>query len=389
MATRELAEIKDKNGDVNELRDKKLADSIAKNTVVNTDNVRMVDTNGKEVFIARDSFISAIRNVLGGFILSNTKAEAPNIPVFDSNGDFGAITAANLASVLGVVANPKETVNISLTQVGGSSADLIGASVTITNDDTSETLLTAAWNGSTITTEIPMLTYYTVSVENIEGYLACEPQSYQAGYQTERNISFQYRAIGAFVEATDGTLYTAAQWASSGKTANSVVLFTSQTKFRIALVESNMAIHSANGSFIGYLPALSLVDAMADFDGYNNTEQIIKFNAANGTNNPSYAAQYCKEYTFPDGTNKGYVMSAGQLNLLILNKVQISECLSACGGTELHLSEYYYSSTVQSETSTETSMWISYVGNGNWGGLPIGGIPMCSSSRVRPVSNYE
>ena len=102
MATRELAEIKDKNGDVNELRDKKLADSIAKNTVVNTDNVRMVDTNGKEVFIARDSFISAIRNVLGGFILSNTKAEAPNIPVFDSNGDFGAITAANLASVLGV-----------------------------------------------------------------------------------------------------------------------------------------------------------------------------------------------------------------------------------------------------------------------------------------------
>lgn len=287
------------------------------------------------------------------------------------------------------MANPKETVNISLTQVGGSSADLIGASVTITNDDTSETLFTAAWNGSTITTEIPMLTYYTVSVENIEGYLAYEPQSYQAGYQTERNISFQYRAIGAFVEATDGTLYTAAQWASSGKTANSVVLFTSQTKFRIALVESNMAIHSANGSFIGYLPALSLVDAMADFDGYNNTEQIIKFNAANGTNNPSYAAQYCKEYTFPDGTNKGYVMSAGQLNLLTLNKVQISECLSACGGTELHLSEYYYSSTVQSETSTETSMWISYVGNGNWGGLPIGGIPMCSSSRVRPVSNYE
>ena len=105
MATRELAEIKDKNGDVNELRDKKLADSVAKNTVVNTDNVRMVDTNGKEVFIARDSFISAIRNVLGGFILSNTKAEAPNIPVFDSNGDFGAITAANLASVLGVEQN--------------------------------------------------------------------------------------------------------------------------------------------------------------------------------------------------------------------------------------------------------------------------------------------
>ena len=120
MATRELAEIKDKNGDVNELRDKKLADSIAKNTVVNTDNVRMVDTNGKEVFIARDSFISAIRNVLGGFILSNTKAEAPNIPVFDSNGDFGAITAANLASVLGAGMKQKPPQGVYLEDVFGS-----------------------------------------------------------------------------------------------------------------------------------------------------------------------------------------------------------------------------------------------------------------------------
>ena len=86
--------------------------------------------------------------------------------------------------------NPNEVVNITLLQVGGNNADLTGASVTITDDNSGDTLLIAAWNGNTITTEIDVNTNYTVSVETITGYLACADQPYQAGYQTERNISF-------------------------------------------------------------------------------------------------------------------------------------------------------------------------------------------------------
>ena len=81
-----------------------------------------------------------------------------------------------------VPVNPNEIVNISLTQVNGDSADLIGAAVTITDDDSGDTLLTTTWNGSTITTEIDVNTNYTVSVDTIEGYKTCPDQSYQAGY---------------------------------------------------------------------------------------------------------------------------------------------------------------------------------------------------------------
>ena len=353
MATRELAEIKDKNGDVNELRDKKLADSIAKNTVVNTDNVRMVDTNGKEVFIARDSFISAIRNVLGGFILSNTKAEAPNIPVFDSNGDFGAITAANLASVLGVGANPNETVNISLTQVGGSSADLIGAAITITDDDTGDTLFSATWNGSTITTEIDVNTNYTVSVETIDGYSYPSPQSYHADFQNERNIGFQYSAFGAYIEATDGTLYTASTWTSSGKTANAIVLITSNTSFKMEIPKGGGDSHNArvltstSANING--PKYSDSNAAIDYDGKTNTTAIYAYNNSVGETDVSrYAAPYCVNYTFPDGTKGGYLPAAGQIKAMILNISSINQCLTAIG-KNYGLNNYILSSTLSSE----------------------------------------
>lgn len=388
MATRELAEIKDKNGDVNELRDKKLADSIAKNTVVNTDNVRMVDTNGKEVFIARDSFISAIRNVLGGFILSNTKAEAPNIPVFDSNGDFGAITAANLASVLGGSINPNETLNISLTQVCGDSADLIGASVTITDDDTGDTLYTATWNGTTITTEIDVNTNYTVSVETIACYLACAPQSYQAGYQTTRNISFQYRASGAFVEATDGTLYKASQWLSSGKTANSVVLITSTMQIRIAITKVDKPIgNSPTGAIENFMTAITDESAAKlDYNGKSNTDKIVQFNISEGTNTTDYAAPYCKAFTFPNGNGNAYLAASGQIWIIYQNKTEINNCLTACNGTTL-------ASVVNTSTySGQDPLPYRYV----WQiGLSDGvfartnGEGLKTIQQVRPISDYE
>ena len=239
-----------------------------------------------------------------------------------------------------------------MTQVGGSSSDLIGVSITITDDDSGDTLLTATWNGSTITTEIDVNTNYTVSVETIAGYLACADQSYQAGYQSTRNIGFQYRSTGSFVEATDGTLYKSSDWASSGKTAKSVVLITSTIRRRIGLNQAHRPIYTNNnGNVENYLTAYPSNGGKDDFNGYENTQGLLRFNIATNTNNSNYAAPYAYSYMFDSNTH-GYVPSSGELYIIMQNYVAINQCLAACGGTQIptagdetvstyHASTYY------------------------------------------------
>ena len=271
-------------------------------------------------------------------------------------------------------ANPNETVNISLTQIGGNSADLIGASITITDDYTGDTLLTAIWNGSTITTDIPMGAYYTVSVETIVGYLACADQSYLAGYQTTRNISFEYKALGAYIEATDGTLYTASSWSGSGKTANAIVLITgtdSNKNLRIGLEIAKKKMHSgATASLRNYLTIYdTAVSAANDFDGVGNTDKIISFNAANGTNTTTYAAPWAKAYTFADGTHIGFIPSMGQLVLIYNNITAITNAFSALNIT-LPSDTYYYSSTLGPHPQGNDNPWEKNIITGqdwNWG----------------------
>lgn len=105
--TREVVQIIDKEtGDVNNLRDKKLADSTTQQQSgsASTDSVVMKTTGGDYVEIARDSFVGAIKSVMDGLIKGNsytTLGANDPIAAFNSNA-LGGITPANLASVLGV-----------------------------------------------------------------------------------------------------------------------------------------------------------------------------------------------------------------------------------------------------------------------------------------------
>lgn len=109
--TRELAQIIDREtGDVNNLRDKKLADATAQQQSgsASTDSVVMKTTGGEYVEIARDSFVGAIKGVMDGLIKGNsytTLGANDPIAAFNSNA-LGGITPANLASVLGVLDVP-------------------------------------------------------------------------------------------------------------------------------------------------------------------------------------------------------------------------------------------------------------------------------------------
>ena len=224
----------------------------------------------------------------------------------------------------GSTTNPNETVNIFLTQIGGSSADLIGASVTIADDDSGDTLLTATWNGSTITTEIDVNTNYTVSVGTISGYLDCPYQSYQAGYQTERAITFNYQALGVYIEATDHTLYTSSNWSSSGKTANSIVIISENVSFRLALTESSSALPIHKNFSDPIETYLAVPTTTPYYGGKLDTDKIVAFNTAYGSNTISYAAPWVKNFTFPDGSKNCYMPATGHCSLLYNNKTAIN-----------------------------------------------------------------
>ena len=146
-----------------------------------------------------------------------------------------------------------ETVNITLTQVRGYDADIIGATVTVTDLDTSATLLSTTWQGNAITLDIEAVTNYKVEVGSVVGYITPSSQQYISKPSRELNITFQYGALGVFIEATDGTLYTSSSWSSSlGKTANSVVVISDMNSFRISGVESLLAL-SGNDGLKNYL----------------------------------------------------------------------------------------------------------------------------------------
>ena len=70
-------------------------------TTLTTDYIMLKDTSGNYHKILKDSFTEACRNVLAGLLVNNDKGTTiSQIPAIAS-GDFGSVTPANLASLLG------------------------------------------------------------------------------------------------------------------------------------------------------------------------------------------------------------------------------------------------------------------------------------------------
>lgn len=88
-----------------DIRDKKLADATSANDVANTDAIELKTSNGDQIYVTRDSFMNAMMNVIN----ANTKSSVDSVVgsvTTTENGvtttEYGSISAANLASVLGV-----------------------------------------------------------------------------------------------------------------------------------------------------------------------------------------------------------------------------------------------------------------------------------------------
>ena len=71
-------------------------------TTLTTESVLLKDVNGNYHKILKSSFTEAIRDTLAGLLVNNDKGTTISQIAAIASGDFGSITPANLASVLGV-----------------------------------------------------------------------------------------------------------------------------------------------------------------------------------------------------------------------------------------------------------------------------------------------
>ena len=189
-------------------------------------------------------------------------------------------------------------------------------------------------------------------------------------------------ADGVYIEGLDGKAYTVNKW-KGGNDANSIIVASGDVKFRVALTQASdlMRISSSNYDPLGnYMKAISSsTAAIADYDGAGNTAKILQMQPST-----RYAAGYCDAFVFPDGKTKGYLPSFGQLYLICKNKSEVNMALSACGGTVMDTSDYYWSSTFGGAVKYNTTCWTIY--------LDLCGYyryPLYESEYVRPFADIS
>ena len=204
---------------------------------------------------------------------------------------------------------------------------------------------------------------YTVQVDAY-GETSPASQSFTAS-STARDVDFKYSCdmapLGVWCEATDGTLLAAADWASSGKTAQSVVVITAEHQFRVGLanVEQSTCAWGGRGVDINTMDDEYENAAVNDFDSKGNTDKIIAAlnpgwdgealtngttsghidaNTNTGTGSPETkgapAAEACRRYSSGTiGAGKWDLPAFGILYLIYLNKTAINACLTAMSAT--------------------------------------------------------
>ena len=159
---------------------------------------------------------------------------------------------------------------------------------------------------------------------------------------------------GIYIQATDGLLYTEADWDGT-KTPNGIAVITDNCRFVMALTDA----HTSYCQWGGYGTEVSSIvtttdesTAMTDYDGDLNTTAIL--GQLGDSSSAAPAAYYCHSYTFPDDST-GYLGAAGEWQAVLDNKDAITSALSKCGGTSMN--SYYWTSTQYSSILSWFMYW--------------------------------
>lgn len=97
------------------LNDAQDAQGAGAQTTLTNDYIMLKGTNGRYHKIQKESFTEAVRNTLASLLVNNDKGTTISQIAAIASGDFGSVTPANLASVLGVGESGYLSQNQSLT----------------------------------------------------------------------------------------------------------------------------------------------------------------------------------------------------------------------------------------------------------------------------------
>ena len=172
--------------------------------------------------------------------------------------------------------------------------------------------------------------------------------------------------VGASIYGINGKFYSADEWTASGKSneeAVGVAVSDGEHSFVIhPTAEKSGLMWSSNISVTidGVFTTTDVATAKGDFAGAANTTAILAAVQA-GTIADAPAAQYAAGITFANGKT-GYLLAAGELELVNHYLSDINSCLTAIGGTALSIGgNNCWSSTQHSDRS----VWrLPYTGKG-------------------------
>ena len=115
----------------------------------------------------------------------------------------------------------------------------------------------------------------------------------------------------------------------------------------------------SNSSVRPNLPSWSSSDKTKDFSGKKNTMLLLDAYSDNST----FVVGNCVNYTFPNG-EKGYLLSAGELQEVLNNLSEVNGLLQVAGGEPL--SGSIVTSTLSNRSATDSFYWFYNIDSSSW-----------------------
>lgn len=142
---------------------------------------------------------------------------------------------------------------------------------------------------------------------------------------------------GVYIMHKNKILFKRENWIFSNEEASGVAVKTDNCAFVIAKEEQTSIRWGGFETLInGCTTTTDESTAKKDYSGKQNTDAIVSQLGTSDT----YAARYCKEYTFPHGV-QGYQPALGELYEAYQNKSEVDACMSLIGGEPLYNSSIH------------------------------------------------
>lgn len=188
---------------------------------------------------------------------------------------------------------------------------------------------------------------------------------------------------GVYIMHKDRFLVKKERWAFPNEDASGVAVKTDNCAFVIAKEEQTSIEWGGMGTFInGCITTTNSNTAKIDYNGKQNTNAIVSQLGMSET----YAARYCKEYTFPHGV-QGYLPTLGELYEVYQNKSEVDACMSLIDGKPLLDSSIFNSRKWSSTQYDDSTAW-----NLDWSDCSTNRFPKNSNSEydcARPFAAFQ